>query len=64
MYEGLYFSHVKFYRDLSAGLKILPRKPQKFVDNWPLASMSAIMEKFKSCQNVRVISTEVIECAT
>ena len=38
MYEGLTFSHVKFYHDLSAGLKNLPRKPQNFGDNWPLAS--------------------------
>ena len=38
MYEGLNFSHVKFYHDLSAGLKNLQRKPQNFGDNWPLAS--------------------------
>ena len=39
VYEGLNFSHVKFYHDLSAGLKKFPRKPQNFGDNWPLASM-------------------------
>ena len=38
MYVGLNFSHVKFYHDLSAGLKNLPRKPQNFGDIWPLAS--------------------------
>ena len=39
MYEGLNFSHVKFYQDLSAGFKNLPRKTQNFGDDWPLASM-------------------------
>ena len=39
VYEGLNFSHVKCYHDLSAGLKNLLRKPQNFGDNWPLASM-------------------------
>ena len=34
----LKFSHVKFYHDLSVGFKNLPRKPQNFGDNWPLAS--------------------------
>ena len=40
MYEGLKFSCVKFYHDLSAGSKNLPRKLQNFGDNWPLASIS------------------------
>ena len=38
VYEGLNFPHVKYYHDLSAGLKNLPRKPKNFGDNWPLAS--------------------------
>ena len=42
VYEGLTFSHVKFYYNLSAGFENLPRKPQNFVDNLPLASMSFI----------------------
>ena len=37
MYRGLNFSHVKFYHDLSAGLKNLQRKPQNFGNKWPLA---------------------------
>ena len=40
MYEGLKFSHVKFYHDISAVFNNLPRKPQNFGDNWPLASNS------------------------
>ena len=39
VYEGLNFSHVKFYHDLSAGLKNLRRKPQNFGDNRTFASM-------------------------
>ena len=42
VYEGLNFSHVKFYYDLSAGFKKIPRKPQNFGDNWPLASNWAL----------------------
>ena len=37
VYDEPNFSHVKFYHDLSADLKKLPRKPQNFGDNWPLA---------------------------
>ena len=38
VYEGLNFSHVKFYHDLSTGFENLLRKPRNFGDNWPLAS--------------------------
>ena len=40
VYEGLTFSHVKFYYNLSAKFENLPRKPQNFDDNWLLASNS------------------------
>ena len=36
--KGLTFLTWNFYHDISAGLKNLPRKPQNFGDNWPLAS--------------------------
>ena len=32
-------THVKFYPDLSVGFENLPRKPQNFGDNRPLASI-------------------------
>ena len=40
VYEGLNFSNVKFYNDLSAGFEKLPQKPQNLGDNLPLASIS------------------------
>ena len=45
MYEELSFSHVKFYYYLSACFENLPRKPQNFGDNWPLASNCAVGSK-------------------
>ena len=52
MYEGLKFSHVKFYHDLSAGFKNFARKPQNFGDNWPLASICClILFKFSKSDN-------------
>ena len=39
MYEGLTFSHVKYYYDLSTGFKNLPRKPKNSSYKLPLTSI-------------------------